>query len=339
MTVVAMRSIAGSCVVAVALVGILLSPATASAEIRTATAIDPPDATPTVSGIPDNPDISQVDVTYDSAGSLTITAHFYNPVNAVNTSEHFDFWSTFIVGEGSASSLYPGFCGPSSGAAGAVDGQHHVYSSVGTSIYNQADVRGYSGKLQFTRSESADRRSVTISATSPALANHNYTCLGYSLFASQRASVSNLKSEYSEACGCWYIPERLDYLGPEWCSGIWFNGFMPPPPPPPEPKKRKARVKAEAYGGCKRVILKRWRIKPGYQPAEGMIVARVGKKKRRFSTKRTKPVIFRIRPGYYNVVIKYLADRWRKPSKAERIFVIVGRGRKGRCIGRHSRRR
>lgn len=79
-------------VLSLLVVGSAFSIATsASAEVRTLNAGDPADATPTISGNPDNPDISAVDATYDSSGSLSITVDFYNSINSLDTSQNYAF--------------------------------------------------------------------------------------------------------------------------------------------------------------------------------------------------------------------------------------------------------
>src|SRR5215216_2832285 len=59
---------------------LMAAPATASAA-RSGNVDDPADAQPTVSGTPDNPDVQHVTVTHD-AGTIAITASFYNALNA-----------------------------------------------------------------------------------------------------------------------------------------------------------------------------------------------------------------------------------------------------------------
>lgn len=43
-------------------------------------------------------------------------------------------------------------------------------------FYNQATVYGYTGTFPFTLSKSPDGHQITLNATSPVLANRNYTC-------------------------------------------------------------------------------------------------------------------------------------------------------------------
>lgn len=214
----------------------------ARAEIRTAHVADPADAQPSVSGRPSQPDIEEVIATYDSAGSLSITARFYNAFSAVDTSENFDFWASFGVSTGSDRSWEPGTCSASFGP-GDVHGQHHVFSSVGTVFFDRASVTGYSGYLSFSRVVSPDQRSVTISATSPVLAGRDFRCLEYELKSRARSTVSNPYSEWSEGCGCWYVNPVLDWIGGSGIytgtsieyptSGVWFDGFTPPAPTGP----------------------------------------------------------------------------------------------------------
>jgi hypothetical protein len=97
----------------------------ASAEIRTLAVDDPQDAVATVSRTPNNPDISHLEARYDSAGSLTITVHFYNDAAAIDRSQNYAFWGTFTVGGASGA----GSQATCSTIAGSLNGQHHVYDA------------------------------------------------------------------------------------------------------------------------------------------------------------------------------------------------------------------
>jgi hypothetical protein len=72
-----------------------LAPTASQAEVRTLTIADPADATPTISGIPNNPDIRQVSISYDASGSLTLTASFYNAFDTLDASSNYAFWAKF----------------------------------------------------------------------------------------------------------------------------------------------------------------------------------------------------------------------------------------------------
>ena len=182
-----------------------------------------------ISGNPDNPDISAVHATYDSSGSLSITVDFYNSINSLDTSQNYAFYSKFIVGF----PLDPGdpnsFC--SQVNPGDLSGQHHVYTAYPFTFFDRASAQGYSGYLNFNRSTSADGRQITISASSPALADRDYRCMTYELDARKHAPASDPLSLYDPDCGCWYRGVTLDSAGGAGIyvppPTLWFDGFRP----------------------------------------------------------------------------------------------------------------
>jgi hypothetical protein len=230
-------------------VGVVAIPASAGAEIREAAVSDPPDGMPTISGAPDNPDISAVTARYDSAGSLSLVIDFYRSVNELDTSENYAFFGEFMVG-GAATFGYSATEVPHCG--GELYGQNHVFASTGLQFYDQATITGYSGTLKFSRATSPDGRQITLSASSPALANHDWRCFGYSLSSRTHASAANIYSKYDGSCDCWYVSPTLDILGTTETVGagpdLWFNGFAPVPVPPEETaaEKRKHQKEQEA---------------------------------------------------------------------------------------------
>lgn len=296
----------------------LLIPSAASAEIRTAHAADPADAMPTISGVPNNPDIAAVVVSYDTAGSITITASFYNAFNTLDTSENFGFWGDFSITESGES--YGGdtsYCFGTS--TSGLYGQHHVYSNGSVTFNNEGSIGGYSGKLPFTRTEGADHKSVTISASSPALANHDWKCLNYSLHARTHASISNPYSEYGAGCDCWYVNRELDKLGNEAFQGIWFDGFQPPPPVHVITQKKSKAHGAVASPKCRTVRLKQWWITPewadgGPQEFTGKMRANIDGKTKTFLAAGEGPLVWHIPRGYYTLRLKYLGDTYRTES-------------------------
>lgn len=218
-----LRAMAGAFGLAV----ILASTATpASAEVRTLTASLPSDAQPTISGVPDNPDVRQVHIVYDTAGSLTITVDFWHPVNALDLSQNYAFYANFSIGTADVSS---GLCLT---YQDGITGQHHVFSNVET-FYDQATVAGYGGTLTFSRTVSPDNMEITIAASNTALANHNWDCAVYALHARTYSTLENLYSHYDESCDCWYVTSTLDTITGSSTSFVYFDGFPPPPPPPP----------------------------------------------------------------------------------------------------------
>ena len=161
-----------------------------------------------------------------------IVSLYHNPA-ALDLSQNYAFWGSFSVG-GASSATPPASCTAS--VPGSVTGQHHVFSQSSTFL-DRATVSGLGGYLPFSRSVSADGRQITLSASSPALANRDLRCFTYSLESRRRSTASNLYSRYDEHCDCWYVSGGFDRVG-EWDpSGVgqlvWFNGLKPTAPPPP----------------------------------------------------------------------------------------------------------
>jgi hypothetical protein len=202
----------------------------ASAEIRTLAADDPQDAAPTVSGTPNNPDISGLEARYDSAGSLTITVRFYNDAATIDRSQNYAFWGTFTLGGISGS----GAQASCSSIPGSIYGQHHVYAA-STVFYDRGSVSGYDGTLDFTRTTSPDNRTVTLTASSAAIANRDYRCMSYQLNARRYSTPENIYSNYDAGCDCWYTSGVIDVVGQrgqyDTIGAAFFDGYAPPPPP------------------------------------------------------------------------------------------------------------
>lgn len=219
------------------LLGLLAGAAFASradAEVRSLSIADPVDAPPTVSGVPSNPDITQFSVNYDTSGSITITITFANALNALDLSEDYAEWGDFVVSTGDAT---PGesdaLC--DNGAPGSIQGQNQIASSVET-FTNEATVVGFTGELPFNWSESPDGHQIVLNAASPAIANQNYTCAGYEVFARVHASAEDPASDYDASCDCWYDGATLDSAPDDALGwGAWFDGFAPSPAPAPSP--------------------------------------------------------------------------------------------------------
>lgn len=302
-------------------VGLLVAAPVARGEIRTATVFDPADATPTVSGVPNNPDIRQVLVKYDTNGSISLTVEFYNSLNTMDLSQNYKFAAQFDIGEGSptygdSASCYAG------GVPGDLYGQHNVLGS----FYDRASISGYEGYLYFTRSESVDKKWFTVTATSPALGGRNYRCIEYTLFARSHSSISNIYSEYDPGCDCWFVEPAIDTIngtttyGSASARGVWFDGFQPAPPPPPPVELAKGKLRFTAVGGCRRAKLTSWKVLPwaGGAPATGTIKARLGRQVREFPASRTAPVRWgRVRPGYRNIHLVYSGDEKRTAAEVD----------------------
>ena len=202
---------------------------TAAAEVRSLAVVDPQDATPTISGVPNSPDIQGLQVTYDSAGSLTLQVTFYNAPSSLDRSQNYAFWSAFSVATATPYDGLPDRCSSSS-----ISGQHHVFAER-TTFYDRASISGLDGVLQFTRTTSADGKTVTVTASSPALANRDLRCVSYELRARRYSTAASIYSDYDESCNCWYVSNSLDTVGTVEKGGVtpevWFDGYAPGPQP------------------------------------------------------------------------------------------------------------
>lgn len=309
----------------------------ANAEVRTAVIQDPMDTRPTVSGIPNSPDIRQVSVRYDTSGTIEFTADFYNAPSGLDLSEKYAFVSKFQVGSNDGDSYYR-FCSGTN--TGDISGQHHVFASTGLRFFDESAVSGYDGKLQFTRSTSADGRSVTVRATSPTIANRNFECFNYYMLHRTYSTASNLSSSYDGSCDCWYNTGYNDVLGvthTNWYDAVnYFDGYSPIEPPSVEPPavKVRSRFRLRPVPQCRRLDVSYWTLLPdrvhgAKRPWSGRFEFVVrGKGVRRTKTVRVRSFIYltNLGPGTYTLSARYLGDRWRLPSKT-----LVQRVRIPRC--------
>ncbi len=201
----------------------------AHADVLTLSTVDPQDATPTVSGQPNNPDVANLRVVYDTTGTLTLTVSFYNDPAGTDHSQNYAAYGSFSVGKingvGSTATC-------STAIPGGLTGQHHVYSGYGT-FYDRATVSGMDGYLNFNRTGAG--MTITITATSPALAGRDYQCVSYQLRGKRYSTASNLNSDYDAGCDCWYLATILDVVAPhgqyDTLGFAAFNGFAIPPAP------------------------------------------------------------------------------------------------------------
>lgn len=306
-----------------ALVGSICLVSTVHAEVRTTVVLDPQDAAPTVSGVPNTPDIKQVSATYDTAGTIRFVVEFFNTPEALDLSSKYAFIGEFVVGRRAGSSAYP-YCG---GGAGTISyGQHHIFSML-VQFYDRATVEGYEGFLEFSRSTSPDGRTVTVSASSPVLANRDYTCFTYRVRNRHRSSASDIYSDYDSSCACWYRWGLDDVLGRSVDSEDedinYFDGYEPVPPAPPEQKpKVKTRIWINPVGKCRRVALSSWTLLPdkvhgAHRGWPGKLRFRLRSRgKTKTMTTRVKPWISwgGLKPGNYRLQTRYLGDRWRHPA-------------------------
>lgn len=290
----------------------LVISAGAGAEIRTATITDPEDAIPPISGDPNNPDVSQVDVLYDStAGSIALTVGFYNSLHVLDMSENYSIYAYFNVGSNCYASDFQG-----------IEGQHHV-RSLYTQFYDRATVTGYSGYLEFDRVEAQDGRSITISASAPGLIDQDFRCLSYRLLGRARNSPSNPYSRYDADCGCWYLNQLLDDVADK----AWFEGFAPEDQP-----KVETRYTVNPRSRCYGLDLSHWELLPEQVYGEersfgGELVFRLrGHGSSKTLRTRVRDVIRwkDLRDGRYRLETHYSGDEWRQRSETLEKQVKVG---------------
>ena len=149
---------------AVAVAVVFTLPAgSASAEVRSGSVTDPADAFlhQNVDGTSyRDQDIQRVTASYDTAGSITTTFYFLDPVPASTPDSVEASFST-------ASCDY-------------TPGRARVSLSPSSSRYDSASVYigGYEGSIDATSTLSADHRAITVQASAPVLANRDYSCVG-----------------------------------------------------------------------------------------------------------------------------------------------------------------
>ena len=271
-------------------------------------------------------------ITYDTVGTLTITADFYNSPSSLDTSQNYAFLANFEVGMNAGSKSYR-YCD-----SYVYAGQHHVWAKTGLRFYDQSSVSGYEGKLQFNRSTSGDGKQVTVSANSPTLANQDLQCFTYQLRNRSYSSASNLHSDYDDSCGCWAITTSGDVLGVEdedvpLAPTNYFDGFAPVDPPPPP--KAVAKLKLRPVPSCRRLDLSAWTLLPdavngtnrGFSGQVLFKLTHAGVTRQKKT--RPRPYIYwnGIGPGKYKLEAQYLGDRWREPSNVVRRTVKIPRCR------------
>jgi hypothetical protein len=290
--------------------------ASASAEIRFGSASDPQDATPTISGVPNQPDLSNVEVTYDTAGSFSIKVSFYNAFNAIDTSKNYAFAGKFDIGSR---------CNV--GAFGGISGQHHIYSSSGTRFLNEASVSGFDGTLPLTTQVSPDQKSVTVSGSAPGLANLDLRCFSYYDPGRIRSTVESPTSSYDSGCDCWYASAIFDFLGGEFSNNIfYFDGFGPPPP-----RLAKTKFSLRPLPICGGVDVSSWRLLPNRvhgqkRSFDGQFVYDIqGPGPDMVKRSRVENIIklHGLRRGHYTLKAQYVGDSNRTDSKQLTKYIKV----------------
>lgn len=298
------------------------------AEVQTASVEDPADAPLTVSGVPSQPDIKNVSIIYDTAGALSLTVTFYNSPSALDYSNRYAFWGNFGLG---VIRRYGGSPSCEFTATGMVNGQHHIFSTTGLRFYDQASVTGYEGQLPFQRTMSPDGRSITITASSPVLANRHFDCFEYSSHSRFRSTPSNSHSDYDSSCDCWYVGGIDDVAGitstDYWEALNYFDGYTPTITMP----STRFWLNPKAY--CRSLDLSRWTLLPdrvngvrrGF-PSKLRFELRSGGRTLTLSRKPSSNLWWdRLAPGRYSLIAFYPGDSWRKPSNTVRVSVRIPR--------------
>jgi hypothetical protein len=153
----------------------------ASAEVRSGSVTDPADATlhQNVDGTSHrDQDIQRVTASYDTAGSITMTFYFLDPV----PDETEDALQAFVP---AAPTSYGSSCWGSDTPGTAL---LTVFPTSGPSAIVTLD--GYDGSIRATTTLSADHRAITVQASAAVLANRAYTCVG-------PISLSHLECDYT----------------------------------------------------------------------------------------------------------------------------------------------
>lgn len=226
----------------------------ARAEVRSVTVTDPADAMPTVSGAPENPDLSKVTLTYDnSTGTVTVVQDFYNSLPSVAPA-HYAYFTGVLVGPSSTrswainGSVEEETCASWEGFSSVLEDRPYA----GAPYSNSFSVLGYSGTGSFMTTVENGGLQVTSTATSPALVGHDWRCASVDLSANTRSTVNNPHSFWDSGCECWAVTTTLDTVGIETVPGLmngtlWFPGFPTTRPKPETPlEKEEKQWAAEA---------------------------------------------------------------------------------------------
>ena len=155
----------------ICLLGLVL-PAAAQAEIRDGSVTDPQDQAQSVDGR-NRVDLAGMYVRYDTTGTLSITAQFFDAYENTSGIGGGDL-AVRISDAGYYSSGKPVCTG--SGPIGGV----FLYASIYPSSYassGSVSISGYDGSIAAPRSRSADGKELTWTVTHPLLADRNYICV------------------------------------------------------------------------------------------------------------------------------------------------------------------
>jgi hypothetical protein len=184
---------------------LLLTPAAASADVRTGSGPDPQDSIPSLSG-PRAPDVQSVQATYDTNGTFSVAVTLYEPWSQTTQTYH-RFLATIS-----------GITGPTPTAASSC-GDYKTSIDVRGDLRPSSDagffgLGGYTGSLPLTRAVSGDGRTITFSGSTPLAAGMDLGCVyGISLYAPDpygHCVPSNYDCQsVSYSYGTDYVPEFL----------------------------------------------------------------------------------------------------------------------------------
>jgi hypothetical protein len=233
-----------------AVIGLTLA-SSARAEVRSVSIADPADATPTVTGKPNDPDLSGVTISYDNvAGTISVTQTFYNAFSSLDTSQNYAFFTSVSLLPANTEWWVNGAVEEEQCGYEGFGGTITDYSYNGSKYRNAWSVSGYSGEAPFTTVANSPTQ-VTATAAGPSLVGHDWRCARVTLEANARSSASNLHSNYDGGCSCWAVNVNLDQVGvgrPEEIYPspvIWFPGFPATRPKPESAEEKKAKERAQ----------------------------------------------------------------------------------------------
>jgi len=189
-----------------ALAALLVIAPAAFAETRTGAASDPQDQPENLNG-PRKPDIEQVRVSFDTAGSINAVIRFYEPIGQSASGYKFEV----VVAEAEAADSY--FAGQCKSYSGARIFGFISSSSTAASM----TVTGYDGTASVPQSISADGREIMLATSHGALAGKDYRCSTAEVYVPDEYGHCNYD--------CSRILYRYTY---DTVDTFYFGGFHPP---------------------------------------------------------------------------------------------------------------
>ena len=164
-------------------VGLLAAPV-ALAGVRTAVVTDARDGWTTATGQPSTPDLLRAEVTYDTTGTLTVTADFAEDVRGLATDRAYAWSLRYTIGKPSEISATT--CVP------IVSGAAQIAVFNGDPIKDRLAIAGTDGYLPYTVQlaypPDVTGTRLTFTATSPALAGRDLRCLAFAIAARELGS-------------------------------------------------------------------------------------------------------------------------------------------------------